>query len=219
MKDETFISIVLDRSGSMGSIKNNVLGGFNNFVAEQKAAGDNALLTLVQFDTQGIDIVHESLPIKDVPVLTEEFYQPRGGTPLLDALGQTIIRTGETLKAIPEPDRPAQVVFVILTDGLENASNRFSKKQIAEMVSHQESVYQWNFLYLGANVDAFAEASEMGIASYAAANYAPSSVAGAMAAASHNLANYRRSRRATDLRYSPEQRKEMMQDKNKPVKS
>ncbi len=118
-------------------------------------SNDNAFLTLVQFDSVGIDTVLESKPIRDVPALSEATYEPRGGTPLLDALGQTINRTGSALSAIPESVRPDKVVFVIITDGQENASQTFTKEQIQGMIELQEGTYKWNFVYLGANVNSF----------------------------------------------------------------
>ena len=214
MKDETYIAVLLDRSGSMQSIRQDVIGGFNTFVEDQKKAGDNAVLTLVQFDTVGIDTVLESTPIKDVPALTEATYEPRGGTPLLDALGQTINRTGSALSAIPEIVRPDKVVFVIITDGEENSSHTFSKKQIEEMITLQEGTYKWNFVYLGANVNAFDEAQSMGMNLAMAANYSPTGAgtAAAYAAVSSNVARYRGSTNRDDLNISKQQREKMMKD-------
>ena len=212
MRDLTYIALLLDRSGSMGSIKNDVIGGFNNFVADQKKAGDNALLTLTQFDSYGIDVVHESKPIKDVIDLNDETYQPRGGTPLLDALAKTIQSTGAALKAIPETERPDKVVFVIITDGQENSSHQFNKSQVREMIEHQENVYKWNFVYLGANQDAFAEAGAVGILQTNAANFTPNNMAKGYAAASANVARYRGSGLKSDLKWSAEQRQSMTDD-------
>lgn len=212
MKDLTYIAMLLDRSGSMLTIKNDTIGGFNNFITEQKKAGDNCLFTLTQFDTGGIDVVHESKPIKEVPDLTAETYQPRGGTPLLDALAKTIRSTGEALKAIPESERPDKVVFVIITDGQENSSREFNKNQVREMIEHQENVYKWNFIYLGANQDAFSEAGAVGITAAGAANFSPQNVNVAYANASANVARYRGSGLKSDLSWSAEQRKSMTDD-------
>jgi Mg-chelatase subunit ChlD len=214
MRDETYIAVLLDRSGSMQSIRQDVIGGFNTFIEDQKKAGDNAFLTLVQFDSVGIDTVLESKPIKDVPALSEATYEPRGGTPLLDALGQTINRTGSALAAIPESVRPDKVVFVIITDGQENASQTFTKEQIQEMIELQEGTYKWNFVYLGANVNSFDEARMMGMKVDLAANYAPNSAGmkAAYAVASHNIRAYRGTNNRDDLNISKQQREKMMSD-------
>jgi Mg-chelatase subunit ChlD len=213
MKDATHIAVLLDRSGSMESIKAETISGFNFFLNEQKKSGANASLTLVQFDTQATEVVHENRPIQSVPELTAETYQPRGGTPLLDALGETIISTGRTLEVIPEANRPDKVVFVIITDGQENSSHRFKNVQVKEMVEHQTSVYKWQFIYLGANQDAFAEAGNMGIAVAQAANFTPANLPAAFAVATENVAAFRRSNDVASLRYSDEQRQRMMKDK------
>lgn len=216
MKDETYIAVLLDRSGSMQSVKDDTIGGFNQFISEQKAAGDNALLTLVQFDTGGIDVVHESKPIKDVPDLTHETYQPRGGTPLLDALGETIHSTGRALSAIPEQTRPDKVVFVIITDGQENSSREHSKASVKQLIEQQTNKYNWQFVYLGANQDAFDEAGSMGIPMAAAANYVGAATADAFAVASSNVGSYRKTARAASLQFSGGQRQRMMKPTAKP---
>ncbi|HEV7473630.1 MAG TPA: vWA domain-containing protein [Pyrinomonadaceae bacterium] len=212
MKDATHIAVLLDRSGSMESIKAETISGFNFFLNEQKKSGANAGLTLVQFDTQATEVVHENRPIQSVPELTAETYQPRGGTPLLDALGETIISTGRTLEVIAEMNRPDKVVFVIITDGQENSSHKFNKAQVKEMVEHQTNVYKWQFIYLGANQDAFAEAGNMGIAVGQAANFTPANLPAAFAVATENVAAFRRSNDVASLRYSDEQRQRMTKD-------
>jgi Mg-chelatase subunit ChlD len=211
MKDATHIAVLLDRSGSMGSVKDETISGFNYFLKEQKAAGDNATFTLVQFDSESTDVVHEARQIREVPDLNQDTYQPRGSTPLLDALGQTIINTGKTLAGIPEPNRPDKVVFVVITDGEENASHRFTKTRVKEMIDHQTGKYNWKFIYLGANQDAFAEAGSVGIAMATAANYSPLYTEAAFVGTSANVASYRRSGQAAALEYSESQRKKMVQ--------
>jgi len=210
MRDATHIAVLLDRSGSMGVVKDETISGFNYFLKEQKAAGDNATFTLVQFDSESTDVVHEARQVRDVPDLNQDTYQPRGSTPLLDALGQTIISTGRTLAAIPEAQRPDKVVFVVITDGEENASHQFTKARVKEMIDHQIGKYNWKFIYLGANQDAFAEAGAVGIPMSTAANYAPARLQVAFAGTSANVAGYRRSGRAASLEYSDDQREEMV---------
>lgn len=210
MKDATHIAVLLDRSGSMGSVKDETITGFNYFLKGQKAAGDNATFTLVQFDSESTDVVHEARQISEVPDLNQDTYLPRGSTPLLDALGQTIINTGTTLAGIPERNRPDKVVFVVITDGEENASHKFTKARVKEMIEHQTGKYNWKFIYLGANQDAFAEADSVGIAMAHAANYSPLYTEKAFMGTSANVASYRRSGRAAALEYSESQRESMV---------
>ena len=215
MKDATHIAVLLDRSGSMGDIKDDAIGGFNCFLKEQKAAGANATLTLVQFDTESTDVVHESMPILEVPDLNHQTFQPRGGTPLLDALGQTIDSTGRALAAIPEANRPNKVVFVVITDGQENSSHQHTKASVKERIDRQSSQYNWQFVFLGANQDAFDEAGAVGIAMGNAANFAPARMQVAFAATAANVASYRRSGNAAKLAYSENQRAEMLEESDK----
>jgi len=199
----------------MGDIKDDAIGGFNCFLKEQKAAGANATLTLVQFDTESTDVVHESMPILEVPDLNHQTFQPRGGTPLLDALGQTIDSTGRALAAIPEASRPNKVVFVVITDGQENSSHQHTKASVKERIDHQSSRYNWQFVFLGANQDAFDEAGAVGIALGNAANFAPARMQAAFAATAANVASYRRSGNAAKLAYSDDQRAEMLEESDK----
>jgi len=215
VKDATHIAVLLDRSGSMGDIKDDAIGGFNCFLKEQKAAGANATLTLVQFDTESTDVVHESMPILEVPDLNHQTFQPRGGTPLLDALGQTIDSTGRALAAIPEANRPNKVVFVVITDGQENSSHQHTKASVKERIDRQSSQYNWQFVFLGAYQDAFDEAGAVGIAMGNAANFAPARMQAAFAATAANVATYRRSGNAAKLAYSDDQRAEMLEESDK----
>lgn len=199
----------------MGDIKDDAIGGFNCFLKEQKAAGANATLTLVQFDTESTDVVHESMPILEVPDLNHQTFQPRGGTPLLDALGRTIDSTGRALAAIPEANRPNKVVFVVITDGQENSSHQHTKASVKEKIDHQSSQYNWQFVFLGANQNAFDEAGAVGIAMGNAANFAPARMQVAFAATAANVASYRRSGNAAKLAYSEDQRAEMLKESDK----
>lgn len=210
MKDATHIAVLLDRSGSMSSVKDETISGYNAFVKEQRGAGDNASLSLVQFNSQGIDALQEFTPIKSVPDLNGDTFQPRGMTPLLDALGKTICSTGKSLEAIPEDNRPDKVVFVVITDGQENASHEFTKSRIKEMIEHQSSRYNWQFVYLGANQNAFTEASHVGIKMDNAADFVGAATADAFRATSSNVANYRKTARASSLNYSSVQRSRMI---------
>jgi uncharacterized protein YegL len=206
--DLTDITVVLDRSGSMASIRKDMEGGLNAFVDKQKTEPGHANFTLVQFDTQ-YEFVHRAVPINDVPACT---LVPRGGTALLDAVGKAIAETGERLKATPEDQRPGLVVFLVITDGQENSSREFKKHQIKEMIEHQQNAYKWQFTYLGANQDSFAEAGAMGFQSQAVADYAPHKSPQMFAAAAANVNQMRTANRTgAKVRntYTEEDRKSM----------
>lgn len=168
----TDITVVMDRSGSMQACRSDAEGGLNRFIEDQKKQPGEALFTLVQFDTE-YEFVHNGVPIQSVPHCS---LVPRGSTALLDAIGRAIIETGERLAKMPEPERPGLVILVILTDGQENSSREFSKAQVQEMIQHQQDVYKWQFVYLGANQDAFAEAANLGIQG-SVGNWAPATQA------------------------------------------
>ena len=142
-QDLTDITFLLDRTGSMASIASDVVGGYNAFLEEQKSAPGQALFTLVQFDSQNPqDVVHDAKPIADVPAMKPKNFRPRSMTPLFDALGMAIARTGERLSAMDEPQRPGKVVFVVFTDGEENASREYSGQRVKEMVKLQGETYR-----------------------------------------------------------------------------
>ncbi len=163
----TDITLVVDRSGSMQSCRDDSEGGINSFIQEQAKEPGDALLTLVQFDTE-YDFVHTAVLIKNVP---EYNLIPRGMTALYDALGRAINETGARLAAMNEDDRPGLVVFAIVTDGAENSSREFNKAQIKEMIERQTKQWNWKFTYLGANQDSFGEASAMGISAASTLDY------------------------------------------------
>ena len=184
------VTLVIDRSGSMQAIREDAEGGVNAFIQEQAKQPGEALLSLVQFDTQ-YELVHSGLPIKQVPAYS---LVPRGNTALLDAVGRAINETGERLAKMAEVDRPGLVIFVIVTDGHENSSKEFTKAQIKEMVERQQSTYNWHFTFLGADQDAFDEARALGIDAAGAANYAPDKVARAWVGNSAKVARMRKQR-------------------------
>jgi len=166
----TEIAFILDRSGSMGDCKEAAITGFNHFLRAQQQTEGLAKLTLVLFDDEYLVPV-QSLPIREVLALDAQTYVPRNSTALLDAIGTTIHDLGKRLSAIPEPDRPGQVIVTILTDGLENASQKFTWKAISALIKHQTDVYKWTFLFLGANQDAIATSAQINIAGGNAATY------------------------------------------------
>ena len=147
--DLTDITLVVDRSGSMEQVREDAEGGVNSFIEQQVKEPGEALLTLVQFDTE-YEFVHKGVPITEVPR-----YQlvPRGMTALLDAVGRAINETGERLAKMDDRDRPGLVVFVVMTDGLENSSKEFSKSDVKAMIERQQDKYNWHFTFLGANQD------------------------------------------------------------------
>ena len=169
------ITVVLDRSGSMSCIRDDTIGGFNSFLKDQKATPGEDLLTLIQFDDK-YETMHDAIPLSEVEPLTESTFVPRGSTALLDAIGRTINATGARLAKMDEKDRPEKVIFVIITDGHENASREFiSRQKIFEMVTHQTEKYDWQFMYLGANQDAIDEGRKFGIARDSSMSYAATS--------------------------------------------
>lgn len=182
--DFTHIAIVLDRSGSMASVVEDTIGGFNKFLSEQRNKPGKNLLTLVQFDNE-YQIVHDGCPLADVPNLNHSTYEPRGSTALIDAIGRTIDRLGRKLADMPEHERPGKVIMCVITDGQENSSteycvaegivwapppilgggrirmnvgpNKFARVQ--QMIARQREKYQWEFVFLGANEDGIAQAA------------------------------------------------------------
>lgn len=160
--NSTLIAVVLDRSGSMESIRDATIEGVNAFVTQQKSQPGEAKLSLVQFDTEFLT-THDEAPLETVQPLTRATYVPRAGTALLDAIGRTIDGIGVKLAARPESERPSKVVVVIQTDGYENSSREYTNAKISEMITHQRTKYGWDFVFLGANQDAIATAAQWGI--------------------------------------------------------
>jgi len=185
----TDLIVILDRSGSMAGLARDMEGGFDQLIREQARLKGSCNVTLVQFDSQAIDTVYTGTPVGKVPPLSLE---PRGGTPLLDAVGSSLAAASQQIAGLPAARRPEQVMVIIITDGAENASHEYTLPQVRALVE-KLSGEGWRFVYLGANVDAFAEAGSMGIAAMSAAAYQPDSAsAGSMfVAASANLATYR----------------------------
>jgi hypothetical protein len=156
----TLIAILLDRSGSMESVKSDTEGGFNAFIEGQRAEPGEARVTLAQFDTH-YEVVYANRPIADVLRLA---LQPRGGTALYDALGRLITDVGAELAAAPEQDRPGTVIVVVFTDGHENSSVEWTHAAITSAIKRQETEYSWDFLFLGANMDAVQVGTALGFA-------------------------------------------------------
>lgn len=171
----TEIAFVLDRSGSMQSVAQAAITGFNEFLKDQQNAPGQARLTLVLFDDE-ILTPADHLPIAEVVPLNSDTYEPRNTTALLDAIGETIERVGKRLEQTPESERPAKVIVAILTDGQENASQKFQWKDIAALIRHQTETYKWDFIFLGANQDAIATAANLNIGAANASGFTSDAV-------------------------------------------
>jgi hypothetical protein len=168
------IIALLDRSGSMGKVAADTIGGFNTFVEEQKKVPGEATLTLIQFN-DSCETIYADVPLAHVAPLTAETYKPSGWTALNDALGKTITETGNSLAAKSEAERPSRVVVLIMTDGEENKSTTFvgphGLTKLSSMVNHQKEKYTWEFVFIGANINAFSAANNYGIDRGHAINY------------------------------------------------
>ncbi len=166
---------IVDRSGSMNSVRTDSIGGFNAFLEAQKKVVGEADLTLVLFDHEYL-VVYDSVPLKDVPPLNSENYVPRGSTALLDAIGKAVTSTGAELSAMDEAERPESVIVAILTDGYENASTEYTRERISEMTKHQQEKYGWEFRYLGANQDAIKVGGSFGFKAKDCVTYASTGI-------------------------------------------
>jgi hypothetical protein len=163
----THASILIDRSGSMKSIKSEVISGFNELVGEQKSEEGELTITLVQFDSNWgelrYNVSNDFSPIGNVTLLSDDNYRPKGSTPLNDALTRLINETGQKLASMNEEDRPSKVLIVCITDGAENTSTLYTKQSLKQLIAHQESKYNWKFIYMGANQDSFSEGLSRGV--------------------------------------------------------
>ena len=168
-KNLTEIIFILDRSGSMAGLESDTIGGFNGLIRKQKQAEGEALVTTVLFN-HNTEILHDRLPVADVPEMTDKDYAVRGCTALLDAVGESVARTDLIQKHVREEDRPAKTMVVITTDGLENASSRYTYADVKALIEAQK-VEGWEFVFLGANIDAAEEAQRIGIAPSRAVNF------------------------------------------------
>lgn len=165
----TELVFILDRSGSMGGLESDTIGGFNGMITQQKKEGEKVNVTTVLFDDE-VEIIHDRFPIEIIEPLTDKDYYVRGCTALLDAVGQAIIKIDNVQKHLPENHKAGKVLFVITTDGLENSSEEFTHKDIKRMIEAKKEC-GWEFLFLGANIDAEKEAEKIGIAKERAVTY------------------------------------------------
>ncbi len=169
-KGLTEIIYILDRSGSMSGLEADTIGGFNSMMEKQKKTGEKAIVSTVLFDDE-CEVIHDRIPIEKIEKMTDEQYFVRGCTALLDAVGGAIHHIKNVHKYAREEDRPEKTIVVITTDGMENASRKYSREKIARMIKKQQKKYGWEFIFIGANIDAYAEAQKYGIRKDRAVNY------------------------------------------------
>lgn len=174
-KGYTDITFILDKSQSMGKVQMETIEGFNQFLKDQKEVEGEATFSLIMFDTS-YNIIHNGINIQDVPDLNTDTYHPGNWTALLDAVSRGIDEAGKRLDAMEEDEKPETVIFVIQTDGEENSSKEASLEDVNKMITHQTEKYNWEFVFLGANQDAFAAGSSLGISSAATITYDHSSI-------------------------------------------
>ena len=169
-KNLTEMVFILDKSGSMSGLEQDTIGGFNGMIERQKKEDGEALVSTVLFSNEST-VIHDRLDLCKVEPLTDRQYYVGGCTALIDAIGQAIHHIGNVHKYAREEDVPEHTVFVITTDGMENASHRYSSDEVKHMVNRQKEKYGWEFLFLGANIDAVETAARFGISEDRAANY------------------------------------------------
>lgn len=160
-KNLTEIIFLLDRSGSMSGLEKDTIGGFNSFIERQCQLEGDTLVTAVLFDDQ-YELLWSGKDARKVRLTSKEYFV-RGTTALLDAAGKTILDVGHRLAKTPEEQRPGSVIFAITTDGMENASREFTYEKVKELIKHQQEKYSWEFIFMGANIDAEEEAESLGI--------------------------------------------------------
>jgi len=183
----TDLTIIVDRSGSMSNMQQEAENGVNQFIENQRRSSGECNFSLAQFDTV-YELVYDNIPIQDVGRYS---LVPGGMTSLLDAVGKTINTIGNRLVEIPPEKRPGLVIVVIVTDGAENASQEFNREQIRNMIELQQNTYNWQFTFLGANQDAFAEAIQLGIDLGGVSNYTVNCAGQMFNAASNNVTRMR----------------------------
>lgn len=166
----TELVFILDRSGSMSGLESDTIGGFNAMIAKQKKEDGEAYVSTVLFDNVS-EVLHDRVLLKDIPKMTAKDYTVRGCTALIDAIGGTIKHIRNIHKYARPEDVPAHTMFIITTDGQENASHRFSSDEVKKMIEHQKAEYGWEFLFIGANIDAVETAAHFGIERNRAVNY------------------------------------------------
>lgn len=169
-KNLTEIVFILDRSGSMGGLERDTIGGFNSMIEKQKKENGEAYVSTVLFDNHQ-EVIHDRVNLQEIQPMTDREYYVRGSTALLDAIGGAIHHIGNIHKYAREEDRPEKTMFVITTDGMENASRKYDYNRVKAMIERQKEKYGWEFIFLGANIDAAKEAARFGISADRAVTY------------------------------------------------
>ena len=169
-KNLTEIVFILDRSGSMGGLEADTIGGYNSLLEKQKKEEGEAIVSTVLFDDRQ-EVIHDRVPLDKIKPMTGDEYYVRGCTALLDAVGGAIHHIGNVHKYAREEDRPEKTLFIITTDGMENSSKRYSYDKVKSMVERQKKKYGWEFLFLGANIDAIEVAGRFGISEERTVNF------------------------------------------------
>ena len=169
-KGLTELVFILDRSGSMSGLENDTIGGFNSLIGKQKKEAGEALVSLVLFDNDQ-EVIYDRIPLEKIEPITDSQYYVRGSTALLDAIGGSIHHIGNVHKYAKNEDIPENTLFIITTDGMENSSHRYTYNKVKHMIEHEKEKYNWEFLFLGANIDAISVASRFGIRGNRAVNF------------------------------------------------
>lgn len=169
-KDLTELVFILDRSGSMSGLERDTIGGYNSLLQKQKKEPGDAIITTVLFDDR-YELLHDRINLPGIAPITDKEYYVRGSTALLDAVGKTINKIVNVQRHTAKEEQAEHVMFVITTDGMENASREYSYEKISQMIDHQKKRYGWEFIFLGANIDAIATAERFGISRDRASNY------------------------------------------------
>ena len=178
-KGLTEIVFILDRSGSMTGLEADTIGGYNSMIDKQKTEEGEALISTVLFDGQ-TEVLHDRVPLDKIEHITEKEYYVRGSTALLDAIGGAIHHIGNIHKYARDEDVPEKTLFIITTDGMENSSREYSYDKVKKMVERQKKKYNWEFIFLGANIDAVSVADRFGVSSSRAVTYEHDSIGTAL---------------------------------------
>ncbi len=216
----THIAIILDRTGSMDPIRDDIIGGFNTFLSDQQKESGEATLTLVQFDAEDpYEVIHNYADIKNVDPLSRDTYVPRAATPLLDAIGRGINDLEHRLSKLPDAEKPGGVVFVIITDGQENASREFRRENIVKMIEEKQKSEDWQFVFLSADLDSIGDAERYGFTEGAVMSYDKDAggTAHMMASLHGHVANYR-ARRTRTVGFTDEDRGKQRSEKKRKKK-
>ena len=171
----TELVFILDRSGSMAGLENDTIGGFNGMIEKQKKEDGEAFVSTILFDNES-EVIHDRVKLSEISKMTDKDYYVRGCTALLDAIGDAVKHISNIHKYARHEDVPAHTMFVITTDGMENASRKYSYKDIKKLIKNQKDEFGWEFLFIGANIDAVEVAERVGISKERAANYVSDSM-------------------------------------------